>query len=74
MALVMVMALTSCSDTKMEPSNEAFSTAANILNNESALVETIEIDAFLKDDPRTRIFLGTDNFQQALAKPFHLNL
>jgi hypothetical protein len=63
LALVMVMALTSCSDTKMEPSNEAFSTAANILNNESALVETIEIDALLKDDPRTRIFPLKDVFE-----------
>ena len=56
LVMVMVMALTSCSDTKMESSSEAFSSAADILNDESALMETIEIDALLKDDPRTRIF------------------
>ena len=47
----------------MEPSNEAFSTAADILKDESALVETIEIDALLKDDPRTRIFPLKDVFE-----------
>jgi hypothetical protein len=40
--------LTSCSDTKMEPSSEAFSAAADIHSNENIIAETAEIDALLE--------------------------
>jgi len=39
--------LTSCSDTKMEPSSEAFSTAADIYSNETAIADTAGIDALM---------------------------
>jgi hypothetical protein len=43
--------LVSCSDTTMEPSSEAFSSAANIHSNESIIAETAEIDALLEENP-----------------------
>lgn len=44
--------LASCSDTKMEQSSEAFSTAADVHFNEQAIATTAEIDALLENDPR----------------------
>jgi hypothetical protein len=40
--------LTACSDTKMEPSSEAFSSAADVHSNQSIIAETAEIDALLE--------------------------
>jgi len=45
--VAMGLVLTSCSDTKMEPSSEAFSTAADVHSNEIAIAETADIDALL---------------------------
>ena len=42
------LVLTSCSDTKMEPSSEAFSSAADVHSKQSAIAETAEIDALLE--------------------------
>ena len=42
------LVLTSCSDTKTEPSSEAFSSAADVHSNQSAIAETVEIDALLE--------------------------
>ena len=48
-ALVAIgLVLTSCSDTKMEPSSEAFSSAADVHSNQSIIAETAEIDALLE--------------------------
>ena len=43
--------LMSCSDTKMEPSSEAFSTAADVHSNEEIIASTAEIDALLDSNP-----------------------
>jgi len=43
--------LVSCSDSKMERSSEAFSSAADIHSNESSIAETAEIDALLESNP-----------------------
>ena len=43
--------LTSCSDTKMEPSSESFSSAANVHSNEDVIAQTAEIDALLESKP-----------------------
>jgi hypothetical protein len=40
--------LAACSDTKMEPSSEAFSSAADVHSNQSIIAETAEIDALLE--------------------------
>ena len=42
------LVLTSCSDTKMEPSSEAFSSAADVHSKQSAIAETVEIEALLE--------------------------
>lgn len=44
--------LMSCSDTKMAPSSEAFSTAADVHSNEEIIANTAEIDALLDSNPR----------------------
>ena len=44
--------LMSCSDTKMESSSEAFSTAADVHSNEEIIASTAEIDALLESNPR----------------------
>ncbi|MDE0931690.1 MAG: DUF3604 domain-containing protein, partial [Halioglobus sp.] len=44
--------LISCSDTKMAPSSEAFSTAADVHSNEEIIANTAEIDALLDSNPR----------------------
>ena len=44
--------LMSCSDTKMAPSSEAFSTAADVHSNEEIIASTAEIDALLDSNPR----------------------
>jgi len=41
----------SCSDTKMAPSSEAFSTAADVHSNEEIIASTAEIDALLDSNP-----------------------
>jgi len=43
--------LMSCSDTKMAPSSEAFSTAADVHSNEEIIASTAEIDALLDSNP-----------------------
>ena len=43
--------LISCSDTKMAPSSEAFSTAADVHSNEEIIASTAEIDALLDSNP-----------------------
>jgi hypothetical protein len=44
--------LIACSDTKMAPSSEAFSTAADVHSNEEIIANTAEIDALLDSNPR----------------------
>ena len=46
--LMMGLAITSCSEEKMEPSSEAFSSAADVHGNERLIAETAEIDEQLK--------------------------
>jgi hypothetical protein len=46
--LMMGLAITSCSEEKMEPSREAFSSAADVHGNERVIAETAEIDEQLK--------------------------
>ena len=41
------LGLTGCADKKMEPSSEAFSSAADVHSNSRAIAETAEIDALL---------------------------
>ena len=44
--------LIACSDKKMAPSSEAFSTAADVHSNEEIIANTAEIDALLDSNPR----------------------
>ncbi len=46
--VVMGPVLTSCSDTEMEPSSEAFSTAADVHSNERIIADTAAIDELLE--------------------------
>jgi len=48
---VALFGLISCSDTKMAPSSEAFSTAADVHSNEEIIASTAEIDALLDSNP-----------------------
>ena len=67
----------SCSDTKMEPSGEAFSTAADVHSNEQVIATTAEIDALLASNPRgwnekvfeteTELLVRNDEPSEAIA-------
>lgn len=69
--------LISCSDTKMEPSGEAFSTAADVHSNEQVIATTAEIDALLASNPRgwnekvfeteTKLLVRNDAPSEAIA-------
>ena len=69
--------LISCSDTKMEPSGEAFSTAADVHSNEQVIATTAEIDALLASNPRgwnekvfeteTELLIRNDEPSEAIA-------
>ena len=68
-ALAMVVGglfLTSCSDTKMEPSSEVFSSAADVHSDESIITETAEIDALWQQ--------GIDWLKQAGAEIVDVSL
>ena len=52
--VVTAFVLASCSDTRMEQSSEAFSTAADVHSNKQAIATTAEIDEFLKNDPQSK--------------------
>ena len=67
----------SCSDTKMAPSSEAFSTAADVHSNEAIIASTAEIDALLASNPRgwnekvfeteTELLVHSDEPSEAIA-------
>ena len=67
----------SCSDTKMAPSSEAFSTAADVHSNEAIIASTAEIDALLASNPRgwnekvfeteTELLVRNDEPSEAIA-------
>ena len=69
--------LMSCSDTKMAPSSEAFSTAADVHSNEEIIASTAEIDALLASNPRgwnekvfeteTELLVRNDEPSEAIA-------
>lgn len=48
--LVMGLSITSCSDDTIKPSNETFSSAANVHSNEQLITQTAEIDEQLKEN------------------------
>ena len=48
--LVMGLSITSCSDDTIKPSNETFSSAANVHSNEQLITQTAEIDDQLKEN------------------------
>jgi len=47
------LVLASCSDSNVEPSSEAFSSAANVHSNEEIIAQTAKFDENLKSDPGT---------------------
>ena len=69
--------LMSCSDTKIAPSSEAFSTAADVHSNEEIIASTAEIDALLASNPRgwnekvfeteTELLVRNDEPSEAIA-------